>query len=142
MRMHDEAPLDAADPVTDYWITVGGGVEDGESIEQALAREVFEETGHRAARIGPCIWRRRAVLVDPLGVVRQGDEHYFLCELPTAALSADGLTAFERTVIREFRWWDLADPAIERVRIFPAGFVQAARDVLENGPPEAPLWLA
>src|SRR5690606_39090682 len=45
MRVRDEMPLDASDPVTDYWILVGGGVEPGESLDAAMVREIFEETG-------------------------------------------------------------------------------------------------
>lgn len=29
----------------EYWVVVGGGVEDGEKLEEALKREVLEETG-------------------------------------------------------------------------------------------------
>jgi len=141
IRVHDDSPLDASDPVTDYWITVGGGVEAGESIEQALIREVFEETGQRIDRAGPCIWRRRATLVDPLGVRRDFDEHYFHCVLSSTELSDAHLTDLERTVIREFRWWDLSDPELARARIFPEAFAAAARAVLAGGPPDEPLWL-
>ena len=30
---------------SDYWCTPGGGLDDGESLEQGLAREMIEETG-------------------------------------------------------------------------------------------------
>lgn len=32
---------------TEYWVLIGGGVEQGESLEDALHREVFEEVGQR-----------------------------------------------------------------------------------------------
>lgn len=37
------------------WDLVGGHAETGESVEQALAREVFEETGWRLKQLGPVV---------------------------------------------------------------------------------------
>ena len=87
LRVRDAVPLNASDPVTNYWITVGGGVEPGETFETAIVREIFEETGHVIEDPGPCIWRRRKSITDAAGVTRATDERYFWC--PVSLCRAD-----------------------------------------------------
>lgn len=40
-----------------WWVMPGGGVEDGESFEEAARREVEEETGY-VVDVGPWVWSR------------------------------------------------------------------------------------
>jgi 8-oxo-dGTP pyrophosphatase MutT (NUDIX family) len=141
MRVRDATPLDASNPVTEYWITVGGGVESGETFETAVVREIFEETGHIVDDPGPHIWLRRKSITDAAGVTRATDERYFWCPLPSAELNHDNLTQYERSYIQEFRWWAIDDPDLLGVRIFPADFIPAARSVLRHGRPAAARWL-
>jgi 8-oxo-dGTP pyrophosphatase MutT (NUDIX family) len=141
LRVRDAVALDAADPVTDYWITVGGGVENGETFETAIVREIFEETGHVIRDPGPCIWRRRKSITDRAGVTRATDERYFWCPLSSAELSDANLNQYERHYIQEFRWWTINDPDLRSIRIFPAGFGNAAGSVLRHGRPATVRWL-
>jgi 8-oxo-dGTP pyrophosphatase MutT (NUDIX family) len=141
MRVRDAVALDASDPVTDYWITVGGGVEPGETFETAVVREIFEETGHAIHDPGPCIWRRRKCVTDAAGVTRASDERYFWCPVPTAELTRANLTHSERSYVQEYRWWTIDDPGLRSIRIFPAAFGDAARSVLRHGRPGTVRWL-
>ena len=46
VRYHDLTPVNPIEPeLLAYWVPPGGGVEDGESFEQAAIRELEEETG-------------------------------------------------------------------------------------------------
>jgi 8-oxo-dGTP diphosphatase len=141
LRVRDAVPLNAADPVTDYWITVGGGVEPGETFETAIVREIFEETGHVIRDPGPCIWQRRKSITDAAGVTRATDERYFWCPVSSAELNHDNLTRYERTYIQEFRWWAIDDSGLQSIRIFPENFGDAAGSVLRHGRPATARWL-
>lgn len=86
-----------------FWITPGGGLEPGESFEQAAARELWEETGI-VAPLGPCIWSRRVVFPFQGGFVDM-DERYFVVRVDSAVTVPGNLTVWEQEALTEHRWW-------------------------------------
>jgi 8-oxo-dGTP pyrophosphatase MutT (NUDIX family) len=91
-------------PRSTVWYVPGGGVEDGESMEDAARREFWEETGEHV-ELGPCVWTRRRLRDN--GV--DSRSHFFLARC--GAFDFDPAAAPVPGEVHEYRWWALDEIA-------------------------------
>jgi 8-oxo-dGTP pyrophosphatase MutT (NUDIX family) len=137
LRSHDPTLDDAPQ----WWHVPGGGLDAGESAEQAAVREVFEEVGYRLPDPGPAVATRRASFTF-LGRTFEQFDTFFVARVPhRLELDASSWTETERGSILGWAWWTVPDLRATEQTVYPTRLVGLVEGWLRAGPPAAPIRL-
>ncbi|WP_234410943.1 NUDIX hydrolase [Nocardioides terrigena] len=130
----------AADPRTgrQWWYPVGGGVEPGESLQQAAQREAYEEAGLAQLPMGTLVWTRdHTYRYDGRTVdVHEDWLHHTVQHFDPAPAN---LSDYETKSVLGFRWWDAEQLSQTNDTVFPPGLGDLLSALLRDGPPPVPV---
>lgn len=122
-----------------WWTAPGGGLNPGESHQDAAKRELVEEVGLRDVSLGPIVWKRRHVFDWKGGTLGQ-EELFFVCRVGSfevGSLDPPGPFSPEEG---GHRWWSLNEIEMAVEEVFgPRRLGHFLRKLLEEGPPAEPL---
>lgn len=126
---------DANDTTHEWWFTIGGGLEAGESPRAGAVRECFEETGLRLderALEGPVIYRdSKFYFADR---TRRQKEHFYVARTRGFDLDYSRWSSDERSVLDEMRWFTVDELLAlgEKANVFPSALPEVFSELI-NG---------
>src|SRR5689334_13224025 len=126
LRVRDPAGGDA------FWITPGGGLEPGETIESGLSRELKEELGLEHFVMGPVVWRRQHTFDWAGKRVCQREQYHVVHVDRFEPRMSDTL---EMQVVDRFHWWPVEELANATERLTPLALAKILASYLMEGPP-------
>jgi 8-oxo-dGTP pyrophosphatase MutT (NUDIX family) len=122
-------PPDGSNP---FWITPGGGLEDGESIEAGLRRELMEELGLTDFVIGPVVWLRQHTFNWAGRRFCQSEQYHIVHMDRFEPLITDET---EAKTLDRFQWWQIQDLEHSRERLTPLSLSSIVNRYIAHGPP-------
>ena len=124
-----------------FWLTPGGGVQKNETVYEAAARELYEETGITGVEISKShIWYGEIVL-DFDGHETFCQDYFFLVRVQeNIPITTERFEAFEKEIFCQYKWWSIDQMAQSDDLFVPHGLIPLLEQIIAgNDLPKEPV---
>ncbi|GAA2289957.1 hypothetical protein GCM10010149_41020 [Nonomuraea roseoviolacea subsp. roseoviolacea] len=128
--------FEPARPDERFWFTIGGALEEGETLQEAAARELREEVGIRAEVsefTGP--YGTSTVEFSFAQYAVTQDQTFFAVRVGAAEVSFDDMEEIEKATTVGHRWWSAEELDATDEVVHPADLAHMLRGITEGGGP-------
>ena len=133
---------DVADPNSPiekpFWVTIGGKIENDETLMEAAEREAIEETGFKDVSISSPVWHGSVVL-NWKGIDTELQETFVLARTESDKVIRDGLTSEEQEVVQKYKWWSIDELKTTDDVVIPKNLAEYLSDIVNGNIPHAPI---
>lgn len=123
-----------------FWFPIGGEIEDGETVEQAAIREIYEETGieKKDIELKSIVWFGEFDLILS-GVKTRIKEKFIVAKTKNNNVFLNHLDEWEKKVVKEIRWFSIDKIKNSKEVIFPVLLYKYLPDIISGKYPEKPI---